>query len=31
MEKIPTYYIHVEDEFKTCGNISKWLASMAKQ
>jgi peptidyl-prolyl cis-trans isomerase SurA len=31
MEKIPTYYIHVEDEFKNCGNISKWLASMAKQ
>jgi peptidyl-prolyl cis-trans isomerase SurA len=31
MERIPTYYIHVDDEFKTCGNISKWLASMAKQ
>lgn len=31
IEKIPTYYIHVEDEFKNCGNISKWLASMAKQ
>ncbi len=31
MEKIPTYYIHVDDEYKTCNNISKWLATMAKQ
>jgi len=31
IEKIPTYYIHVEEEFKNCNNISKWLASMAKQ
>lgn len=31
LENIPTYYIHVDDEFKSCGNISKWLATVAKQ
>jgi peptidyl-prolyl cis-trans isomerase SurA len=31
VEKLPTYYIHVDEEFKTCGNISKWLEAIAKQ
>ncbi|SHM50374.1 peptidylprolyl isomerase [Chitinophaga sp. CF418] len=30
-EKIPTYYIHVEDEFKQCNHIAKWMGSIAKQ
>jgi peptidyl-prolyl cis-trans isomerase SurA len=30
-EKIPTYYIHVDDEFKQCSHISKWIESVAKQ
>jgi peptidyl-prolyl cis-trans isomerase SurA len=30
-EKIPTYYIHVEDEFKHCNHISQWIESVAKQ
>ncbi|MVT07045.1 peptidylprolyl isomerase [Chitinophaga tropicalis] len=30
-EKIPTYYIHVEDEFKRCNRISQWMGSVAKQ
>lgn len=30
-EKIPTYYIHVEDEFRQCNHIAKWMGSIAKQ
>ncbi|PWV53969.1 peptidylprolyl isomerase [Chitinophaga sp. S165] len=30
-EKIPTYYIHVEDEFKQCSHIAQWIGSIAKQ
>jgi len=30
-EKIPTYYIHVEDEFKQCNHIAQWMGSIAKQ
>jgi peptidyl-prolyl cis-trans isomerase SurA len=30
-EKIPTYYIHVEDEFKQCSHIAQWMGSIAKQ
>lgn len=30
-EKIPTYYIHVEDEFKRCSHIAQWMGSIAKQ
>lgn len=30
-EKIPTYYIHVDDEFKQCNHISQWIGSIAKQ
>jgi peptidyl-prolyl cis-trans isomerase SurA len=30
-EKIPTYYIHVDDEFKQCNHISKWMESIAKK
>lgn len=26
-EKIPTYYISVDDEYKQCGHISQWLTS----
>ncbi|RAJ01608.1 periplasmic chaperone for outer membrane proteins SurA [Chitinophaga skermanii] len=29
--KIPTFYIHVEDEYKNCGKISAWMAATAKQ
>lgn len=30
-EKIPTYYIHVEDEFRQCNHIAQWMGSIAKQ
>ncbi len=30
-EKIPTFYIHVEDEFKQCSHIAQWIGSIAKQ
>ncbi|PUZ28463.1 peptidylprolyl isomerase [Chitinophaga parva] len=25
-EKVPTYYVHVDDEYRQCPNISQWLA-----
>ncbi|PUZ26657.1 periplasmic chaperone for outer membrane proteins SurA [Chitinophaga costaii] len=25
-EKVPTYYVHVEDEYRQCPNISQWLS-----
>ncbi|HVI49238.1 MAG TPA: peptidylprolyl isomerase [Chitinophaga sp.] len=31
LEKIPTFYVHVDDEYKDCQHISKWMASLAKQ
>jgi peptidyl-prolyl cis-trans isomerase SurA len=30
-ETIPTYYIHVENEYKKCGEISKWIGSVAQK
>jgi peptidyl-prolyl cis-trans isomerase SurA len=30
-DKIPTYYISVDDEYKQCGHISQWLGSVAKK
>ncbi|MET6999312.1 peptidylprolyl isomerase [Chitinophaga defluvii] len=30
-EKIPSYYIHVDDEFKNCTNIQQWMSTLAKQ
>ncbi len=30
-EKIPTYYIHVDDEFRNCTHISQWIGGIAKQ
>lgn len=27
VDKMPTFYIHVEDEYKQCGNIRRWTAS----
>ena len=31
IEKIPTFYVHVDDEYKNCNHISQWMASLAKQ
>lgn len=31
IEKIPTFYVHVDDEYKNCNRISQWMASLAKQ
>lgn len=31
LEKIPTFYVHVDDEYKNCNHISQWMASLAKQ
>lgn len=25
VDKMPTFYVHVEDEFRNCANISKWI------
>lgn len=30
LEKIPTFYVDVEPEFKNCENISQWMAALAK-
>ena len=30
-ETIPTYYIHVDDEFKRCGHIAKWMGAVAQK
>ncbi len=27
VDKIPTFYVHVEPEYRECGNISKWMAN----
>ncbi|MGX5818051.1 peptidylprolyl isomerase [Chitinophaga lutea] len=29
-DKIPTFYVYVDDDYKNCGYISKWLAGVAK-
>ncbi len=31
IEKIPTFYVHVDDEYKNCNRISQWMSSLAKQ
>jgi peptidyl-prolyl cis-trans isomerase SurA len=31
MEKIPTFYVHVDDEYKNCNHINQWMSSVAKQ
>lgn len=31
IEKIPTFYVHVDDDYKNCSHISQWMASLAKQ
>jgi peptidyl-prolyl cis-trans isomerase SurA len=31
LEKIPTFYVHVDDEYKNCNHISQWMATLAKQ
>jgi peptidyl-prolyl cis-trans isomerase SurA len=31
IEKIPTFYVHVDDEYKNCNHISQWMSSLAKQ
>lgn len=31
IEKIPTFYVHVDEEYKNCNHISQWMASLAKQ
>ncbi|PSL49394.1 periplasmic chaperone for outer membrane proteins SurA [Chitinophaga niastensis] len=31
IEKIPTFYVHVDDEYKNCNHISQWMATLAKQ
>jgi len=30
-ERISTFYIMIDDEYKTCPNISKWSSSSAKK
>ncbi|WP_423736917.1 peptidylprolyl isomerase [Chitinophaga caseinilytica] len=27
VDKVPTFYVHVEDEYKQCENVSKWSAA----
>lgn len=29
VDKIPTFYVHVEPEYRNCGNISKWMGTTA--
>lgn len=31
IEKIPTFYVHVDDQYKECNHISQWMAGLAKQ
>lgn len=31
IEKIPTFYVHVDEEYKNCNHISQWMAALAKQ
>jgi len=31
IEKIPTFYVHVDDQYKDCNHISQWMAALAKQ
>lgn len=31
VEKIPTFYVHVDDEYKQCNRISRWMGALAKQ
>ncbi|NSL89353.1 peptidylprolyl isomerase [Chitinophaga solisilvae] len=30
-EKIPTFYVHVDEDYKNCTHISQWMAGLAKQ
>lgn len=30
-EKIPTYYVHVDEEYKNCSHIQQWMTSLARQ
>ncbi|WP_343689688.1 peptidylprolyl isomerase [Chitinophaga sp.] len=30
-ETIPTYYIHVDNDFKKCGHIAKWMGAVAQK
>ncbi|NIG52496.1 peptidylprolyl isomerase [Chitinophaga sp. Cy-1792] len=30
-EKIPTFYVHVDPEYKNCTHISQWMGQLAKQ
>jgi peptidyl-prolyl cis-trans isomerase SurA len=30
-ETIPTYYIHVDNEFKKCGHIARWMGAVAQK
>ncbi|RAJ85395.1 peptidyl-prolyl cis-trans isomerase SurA [Chitinophaga dinghuensis] len=31
MEKIPTFYVNVDPEYKTCTHISQWMGQIAKK
>ncbi|NML36266.1 peptidylprolyl isomerase [Chitinophaga sp. G-6-1-13] len=31
IEKIPTFYVHVDEDYKSCTHISQWMSSLAKQ
>ncbi|WP_143309425.1 peptidylprolyl isomerase [Chitinophaga vietnamensis] len=31
IEKIPTFYVHVDPEYKDCKHISQWMSQLAKQ
>ncbi|ATL46484.1 peptidylprolyl isomerase [Chitinophaga caeni] len=31
IQNIPTFYVHVENEYANCGQIKEWVAAMAKQ
>ncbi|SHL89558.1 periplasmic chaperone for outer membrane proteins SurA [Chitinophaga jiangningensis] len=31
LEKIPTFYVHVDPEYKNCEHINQWMAQLAKQ
>ncbi|MCW3462498.1 peptidylprolyl isomerase [Chitinophaga sp. PC15] len=31
IEKIPTFYVHVDNEYKECRHISQWMAGLAKE
>ncbi|UYQ92711.1 peptidylprolyl isomerase [Chitinophaga horti] len=31
LDKIPTFYVDVEQEFKNCNNVAQWMNALAKQ